>query len=72
MVLSPEQKVELDNFLKRKIEIRKQLREVRRQLDADIDALGTRLKFINILLVPLLLVIAALGFVGWKSRRARG
>lgn len=70
MVLSPEQKVELDNFLKRKVEIRKQLRDVRRQLDADIEALGTRLKFINILLVPLLLIIVALGFVGWKSRRA--
>lgn len=70
MVLSPEQKVELDNFLKRKIEIRKQLRDVRRQLDADIEALGTRLKFINILLVPLLLILAALGFAGWKSRRA--
>ncbi len=70
MVLSPEQKVELDNFLKRKVDIRKQLRDVRRQLDADIDALGTRLKFINILLVPLLLILVALGFVGWKSRRA--
>jgi len=70
MVLSPEQKIELDNFLKRKVEIRKQLRDVRRQLDADIEALGTRLKFINILLVPLLLIFVALGFVGWKSRRA--
>lgn len=71
MVLSAEQKTELDNFLKRKVDIRKQLRDVRRQLDADIDALGTRLKFINILLVPLLLIGAALGFVGWKARRAR-
>lgn len=71
MVLSAEQKAELDNFLKRKVEIRKQLRDVRHQLDADIDALGTRLKFINILLVPLLLIVAALGFVGWKARHAK-
>ncbi|WP_257387906.1 Gldg family protein [Tahibacter caeni] len=71
MVLSAEQRAELDNFLKRKVEIRKQLREVRRQLDADIESLGTRLKFINILLVPLLLIVAALGFVGWKARRAK-
>lgn len=69
MVLSPEQKKELDNFLKRKVEIRKELREVRRKLDADIEALGTRLKFINILLVPLLIVIAALGFAGFGARR---
>lgn len=71
MVLSAEQKAELDNFLKRKVEIRKQLRDVRHQLDADIDALGTWLKFINILLVPLLLIVAALGFVGWKARHAK-
>lgn len=69
MVLSPEQKTELDNFLKRKVAIRKELRDVRRQLDADIDSLGTRLKFINILLVPLLLIAAALGFVGWSAKR---
>lgn len=69
MVLSPEQKKELDNFLKRKVEIRKELREVRRKLDADIEALGTRLKFINILLVPLLIVIGALGFAGLGARR---
>lgn len=71
MVLSAEQKAELENFLKRKVEIRKQLREVRRQLDADIESLGTWLKFINILLVPLLLIVAALGYVGWKARRGR-
>lgn len=69
MVLSPEQKAELDNFLKRKVAIRKELRDVRRQLDADIEALGTRLKFINILLVPLLLIGVALGFVGWSAKR---
>ncbi|MBL8299297.1 MAG: Gldg family protein [Rhodanobacteraceae bacterium] len=71
MVLSAAQKAELDNFLKRKVDIRKQLREVRRQLDADIEALGSWLKFVNILLVPLLLVIAALAFVGWRRRRGR-
>jgi ABC-type uncharacterized transport system involved in gliding motility auxiliary subunit len=72
MVLSPEQKAELENFLKRKVEIRKELRDVRRQLDADIERLGTRLKFINILLVPLLLVIAALGFASLRRRRQGG
>jgi ABC-type uncharacterized transport system involved in gliding motility auxiliary subunit len=67
-VLSPEQQKELENFLKRKLEIRKELREVRRQLDADIDALGARLKFINIGLVPLLLTAGTLVFLGWKAR----
>lgn len=71
-VLSPEQQKELDNFLKHKLEIRKALREVRRQLDADIDALGSWLKFINIALVPILLTLGALGFLGWKAKRRAG
>ncbi len=68
-VLSTEQKSELEKFLKRKLEIRKELREVRRQLDADIEALGFRLKFLNIALVPILLTLGALGFVWWKTKR---
>ncbi|HJU38723.1 MAG TPA: Gldg family protein, partial [Tahibacter sp.] len=68
MVLSAEQKTELDKFMKRKVEIRKELRDVRRRLDADIESLGTRLKFYNILLIPILLVLGALGFAAWKRR----
>lgn len=68
-VMSPEQQKELENFLKRKLEIRKELREVRRQLDADIDNLGSRLKFVNIALIPLLLTLGSLGYLGWKSRQ---
>lgn len=69
LVMSPEQKSELDKFLKRKLEIRKELREVRRQLDADIEALGSKLKFLNIALVPILLTLAALSFAWWKAKR---
>jgi ABC-type uncharacterized transport system involved in gliding motility auxiliary subunit len=70
-ILSPEQKTELDNFLKRKVEIRKELRQVRRQLDAEIESLGTRLKLINILLMPVLVTLAALAFAWWRSQRRR-
>lgn len=70
-ILSPEQKSELDNFLKRKLEIRKELRQVRRQLDAEIETLGTKLKLINILLIPLLLTFAALAFAWWRGQRRR-
>ena len=70
-ILSPEQKAELDNFLKRKLEIRKELRQVRRQLDAEIESLGTRLKVINIVLMPLLVTIAALVFAWWRIQRRR-
>jgi ABC-type uncharacterized transport system involved in gliding motility auxiliary subunit len=70
-ILSPEQKAELDKFMTRKLEIRKELRQVRRQLDAEIESLGTRLKIINIVLVPLLVTFAALGFAWWRRQRRR-
>lgn len=70
-ILSPEQKAEVDNFLKRKLEIRKELRQVRRQLDAEIEALGTKLKLVNIVLMPLLVTFAALGFAWWRNQRRR-
>ncbi|MGZ8215479.1 MAG: hypothetical protein ACXWTP_13390 [Methylosarcina sp.] len=68
-VLSPEQQQELDNFLKRKLEIRKELREVRRQLDADIDTLGAWLKFINIALLPILLTLGSLFYLTRQAKR---
>jgi ABC-type uncharacterized transport system involved in gliding motility auxiliary subunit len=70
-ILSPEQKTELESFLKSKVEIRKQLRDVRRQLDADIEALGTKLKLVNIVLMPLLVTLAALAFAWWRVQRRR-
>ena len=69
LILSPEQKAEIERFQKSKVEIRKELRGVRRELDADIERLGTSLKVINILLVPLLVVLVALSF--WWARRRR-
>ena len=69
MIMSPEQQAELQSFLQKKVEIRKQLRQVQRSLDENIDALGARLKLINIGLMPLLITIAALAFAFWKRRR---
>jgi ABC-type uncharacterized transport system involved in gliding motility auxiliary subunit len=69
MILSAEQQNELQGFVQKKVEIRKQLRQVRRDLDKDIDALGARLKFIDIALMPILITIAALFFAAWKRRK---
>ncbi len=69
MIMSPEQQAELQSFMEKKVEIRKQLRKVQLSLDENIDALGARLKLINIGLMPLLITIAALAFAFWKRRR---
>ncbi|NII11678.1 Gldg family protein [Oleiagrimonas sp. C23AA] len=67
----PNRKHQIDQYLKRKLEIRRQLREVQHQLDAEIDALGARIKAINILLVPALVVLAGLIFAWRRARRSR-
>ncbi len=68
MMMTPEQQAEIDSFLEQKVRIRKDLREVRRNLDRDIDRLGTRLKAFNIIFVPLLLTIWVL-FNAWRRRK---
>ena len=61
---------EIQRFVDRKLQIRSELRQVQRDLSRDIEALGMRLKFINIVLVPLLIVAAALIY-GHMRRRKR-
>ncbi len=68
-VLTAEQEAEIDRFIARRLEIRQQLRQVRRDLDRDIEALGTRIKIFNIVLMPLLLTAFAL-YMAWRRRRA--
>ena len=70
-LLTPEQSAELERFQDEKLRIRKELRQVRRQLDADIEALGSRLKFINIAGVPLLVTLVAIGFAVLRARRRK-
>lgn len=68
-ILSPAQRQELEAFLKRKLAIRRELRDVQRQLDAEIETLGTRLKFINILLMPIVVTLLALAYAWRRARR---
>tara|TARA_R110002072_G_scaffold58010_3_gene148478 strand:+ start:13381 stop:15321 length:1941 start_codon:yes stop_codon:yes gene_type:complete len=56
-MFSDEQAAELEKFQTEKLKIRKQLRDVQHQLDQDIESLGTRLKLINIFLVPALIFL---------------
>lgn len=66
--LTPEQEQLLIEFQDKQIQIRKELREVRHQLDKDIDALGTRIKLLNVALIPLLVALFAL-YRGLRRRR---
>lgn len=65
------QKAAVAEFERRKLKIRGELREVQRQLDADIERLSARLKFIDILLMPMLVTLLALLYGGWRLHRRR-
>jgi ABC-type uncharacterized transport system involved in gliding motility auxiliary subunit len=69
LLMSNEQQAEVQRFLDEQVRIRQELRAVRRNLDADIDNLGTWLKVVNIALVPLALTVLALAVVVVRRRK---
>ncbi|MCC6171776.1 MAG: Gldg family protein [Gammaproteobacteria bacterium] len=69
MLLTPEQEQELERFQREKLRIRKELRDVRLQLDQDIRELGNRLRFTNIVVVPLIFAGLTLLVAVWRRRR---
>ena len=72
LTLSPEQEAAVQKFEAEKLHIRKQLREVKHQLDKDIENLGALLKFLDILFFPLLLTLMLLLFNYIRTHRAMG
>ena len=72
LVLTDAQRDELVRFRQERVRIGKELREVRRQLRADIEALESWLKFANIGLVPILIGLTGLvaGLLQLRRRRA--
>jgi ABC-type uncharacterized transport system involved in gliding motility auxiliary subunit len=60
LILTPEQERELERFRNQRLEIRKELRQVQRNLDRDIERLGNWLKAINIGAVPLLISVVSI------------
>ena len=71
LLLSPEQEAEIQKFQQEKLNVRKQLRQVRLNLNQDIEKLGTKLKFINIGLVPIIISILALILSIVRSRKRK-
>jgi len=69
LILTPEQEHEIEHFQTEKVRIRKELRAVRAGLNENIERLGTTLKIINIVVVPL--VFAVIALLVWLWRRQR-
>lgn len=69
-IISKEQEEEIEKFQEEKVRINKELKEVRRNLRSDIEALGTKIKLINIALMPLLVSIAGIGYGLYRRKKS--
>lgn len=69
-IMSPEQEAEVAKFKQEMVENRRQLKEIRKRLREGIEALGMRIKIINILLMPLLVAAAGIGFYLYRRTKS--
>jgi ABC-type uncharacterized transport system involved in gliding motility auxiliary subunit len=69
LVISAEQQAEIDRFMDQRLQIRRELRQVQHDLQRDIDRLDTRLKLINIVVVPAIAMIVALLYALRRRKR---
>ncbi len=71
VILSAKQKQAVEDFRRQIIKVRGQLRDVRRALREDIDALDGWVKIVNIAAMPLLIALFAIGLLIARNRRTR-
>ena len=72
LILSPEQEAEVSRLQESVIDARRELRQVRFNLQKDIETLGQRLMVMNVVVWPLLVACAALWWSINRLRRQRG
>lgn len=69
LVLTDKDRQEIEKFRGDMLSVRRELREVKRELRKDIDRLDGVLKFVNIAAVPLLIGFAGIGLAAYRRRR---
>ena len=69
-VMTPEQEAEIQRFQEEKRKVNSELKQVRRNLRADIETLGNKIKFINIFVMPMLVSLAGIGYAVYRRKRS--
>lgn len=70
IILTAAQQETIDDFRAEMIALRQELRSVQLALRQDVEALETRLRVINIWVMPLLVGLVAIGLAAYRRRRA--
>jgi ABC-type uncharacterized transport system involved in gliding motility auxiliary subunit len=68
-LLNEDQQSEINLFIEKRQQIRKDLRTVQRNLNRNIEALGTQLLLINTLLIPLLVALTGIATAIYRRRQ---
>ena len=68
-ILSPEQQQEVAKFRQKEADAKKELKQVRKNLRQDVDSLENRLKWVNILAMPLVVSLSGIGLAVYKRKR---
>lgn len=71
LLLTPEQRAELEQLQRELVEARRQLRQVQLNMRRDIERLGRTLMLINSGLIPAVVAIGAVGLGAYRSIRRR-
>lgn len=71
VLMSPEVQTKIEDLRKSLVDTNRRLREVRFNLNRDVESLGTRLKVLNILVVPLVVIAAALLVFFYRLNRRK-
>lgn len=67
-ILSPEQQAELDNFRKKEAQVKSDLKTLQKDLRRDVVSLQTRIEWLNIAAMPVLVSAFGLGLAAWKRK----
>lgn len=69
-IMSQEQEEEIRRFKEEKQRINRELKLVRRHLRSEIEALGMKVKFANIFLMPILVSLAGIGYALYQRKKS--
>jgi ABC-type uncharacterized transport system involved in gliding motility auxiliary subunit len=69
LIMTPEQQAEIEKFRKHVVETRQELKELRKHLRQDAEALVFWTKVANIALMPLLVILGGLGVFFFRRRK---
>ncbi|HVU08662.1 MAG TPA: Gldg family protein [Verrucomicrobiae bacterium] len=68
-ILSPEQQAEVENFQKKEASVKSDLRQLQKDLRRDVNSLQTRVEWINIAAMPIIVSVFGICLAAWKRKR---